>query len=84
MGLPAIVSNVPGQIDAIKENETGLTCVVKDCKSLENAMNKLIENTELRIALGNKASKYVEDNYEQKKLFRYLKMHRDALISGEK
>ena len=40
MGLPAIVSNVPGQIDAIKENETGLTCVVKDSKSLENAMNK--------------------------------------------
>lgn len=84
MGLPAIVSNVPGQVDAIKENETGLTCEVKDSKSLENAMRKMIENTELRSNLGNKASKYVEDNYEQKKLFGYLKMHRDALINGEK
>ena len=84
MGLPAIVSNVPGQIDAIKENETGLTCVVKDSKSLENAMNKLVEDVELRLDLGNKASRYVEDNYDQKKLFEYLKMHRDALINGEK
>lgn len=84
MGLPAIVSNVPGQVDAIKENETGLTCAVKDSKSLEMAMSKLIDEAELRIDLGNNASKYVEDNYEQKKLFGYLKIHRDALISGEK
>lgn len=84
MGLPAIVSNVPGQIDAIKENKTGVTCRVKDSKSLEKSMGKLIEDVELRIDLGNKASKYVEDNYEQKKLFRCLKMHRDALINGEK
>ena len=84
MGLPAIVSNVPGQVDAIKENETGLICKVKDSKSLENAMSKLIEDVELRIDLGNKASKYVEENYDQKKLFEYLKIHRDALISGEK
>lgn len=30
------------------------------------------------------ANIHVEDNYEQKKLFEYLKMHRDTLISGEK
>lgn len=84
MGLPAIVSNVPGQVDAIKENETGLTCVVKDSKSLENAMKRLIEDVGLQINLGNEAARYVRENYEQKKLFKYLKMHRDALISGEK
>lgn len=80
MGLPAIVSNIPGQIDAIKENETGLTCVVKDSISLENNMKKLIENEELRIKLGNKAIKYVQENYEQKRLFEYLKLHRDKLL----
>lgn len=80
MGLPAIVSNVPGQIDAIKENETGLTCVVKDSISLENGMKKLIEDEDLRIRLGNEAIKYVQENYEQKKLFEYLKLHRDKLL----
>lgn len=84
MGLPAIVSNVPGQVDAIEENETGLTCTVRDSKSLENAMIKLIDGADLRIDLGKKASKYVEDNYDQNKLFGYLKKHRDALISGDK
>lgn len=84
MGLPAIVSDVPGQVDAIKENITGLTCAVKNILSLEKAMEKLIENVELRTTLGNEAARYVEENYEQQKLFGYLKMHRDTLISGEK
>lgn len=83
MGLPAIVSNVPGQIDAIKENVTGLTCEVKSSKSLQSAMEKLIDDEILRIKLGDNASKYVEENYEQRKLFEYLKEHRKALICGE-
>lgn len=84
MALPAIVSNVPGQIDAIKQNETGLTCIAKDSNSLQKAMEKLIEDEELRIDLGNAAAEYVKDNYEQKKLFGYLKEHRDMLINGDK
>lgn len=80
MALPAIVSNVPGQIDAIVPNETGLDCVVKSALSLQKQMEKLILDTELRKRLGANAQKFVEDNFEQKKLFEYLKKHRDELI----
>ena len=80
MALPAIVSNVPGQIDAIVPNETGLDCVVKSSLSLQKQMEKLILDTELRKRLGANAQKFVEDNFEQKKLFEYLKKHRDELI----
>lgn len=80
MALPAIVSNVPGQIDAIVSNETGLDCVVKSASSLQEQMEKLILDTELRKRLGENAQKFVEDNFEQKKLFEYLKKHRDELI----
>lgn len=80
MALPAIVSNVPGQIDAIVPNETGLDCVVKSASSLQEKMEKLIFDTELRKRLGANAQKFVEDNFEQKKLFEYLKKHRDELI----
>lgn len=80
MALPAIVSNVPGQIDAIVPNETGLDCVVKSASSLQEQMEKLILDTELRKRLGENAQKFVEDNFEQKKLFEYLKKHRDELI----
>jgi len=85
MGLPAIVSNVPGQIDAIKVNETGLVCEVKDSISLENVMKKMIDDVNLRSVLGNQAAKYVKENYDQEKLFEYLKKYRDNLIiNGEK
>lgn len=80
MALPAIVSNVPGQIDAIVPNETGLDCVVKSASSLQEKMEKLILDDKLREKLGKNAQKFVEDNFEQNKLFEYLKKHRDELI----
>lgn len=80
MALPAIVSNVPGQIDAIVPNETGLDCIVKSASSLQEQMEKLILDAELRKQLGANAQKFVEDNFEQNKLFEYLKKHRDELI----
>lgn len=83
MGIPAIVSNVPGQIDAIVPNETGLDCEVKSAKSLEEAMEKLILDADLRKTLGANAKRFVEENFEQTKLFGYLKEHRDQLIAGE-
>lgn len=83
MGIPAIVSNVPGQIDAIVPNETGLDCEVKSAKSLEEAMEKLILDADLRKTLGTNAKRFVEENFEQTKLFGYLKEHRDQLIAGE-
>ena len=82
MGLPAIVSDVPGQIDAIVENKPGLSCIVKNSRSLQKSMEIMINDKELREKMGNESALYVENNYEQKKLFQYLKGHRDALISG--
>ena len=83
MGIPAIVSNVPGQIDAIVPNETGLYCEVKSAKSLEEAMERLIIDADLRKTLGANAKKFVEENFEQTKLFSHLKEHRDQLVAGE-
>lgn len=80
MGIPAIVSNVPGQIDAIDPNVTGLPCEVKNAFSLQLQMEKLVQEDELRKQLGENAHKFVKDNFEQNKLFSYLKKHRDELI----
>lgn len=80
MGLPAVVSDVPGQIDAIVPGKTGLTCKVKDAATLEKAMLILLENSDYRNELGVAAAKFTEKNFEQKKLFAYLKRHRDELV----
>lgn len=39
MGTPAIVSNIPGPIDAIQEGKTGITFEPYDADSLQNAMS---------------------------------------------
>ena len=82
MGLPSIVTDVPGQIDAILPNETGLTCKAKDAESLKNAMITLIENSDYREKLSNAAVSFVVDNFDDKELFKYLKNNRDKLIFG--
>ena len=79
MGLPAIASNVPGQVDAIVPGETGLLCEVKDVESLKEAMERLLEDAELRIQMGRAAERYARECYDQKKLFEKLMEHREVL-----
>ena len=81
MGLPAIASNVPGQIDAIVPNVTGLLCEVKDADSLREAMERLLEDDELRSRMGSAAEKYARECYEQKELFKRLMEHRIELLN---
>ncbi|MCQ2516608.1 MAG: glycosyltransferase [Saccharofermentans sp.] len=83
MGLPAIVSNVPGQIDAISDGVTGISCEVKNSDSLMNAMVQLIDNKQQRINMGEAAYNFAKRGFEQKQLFNYLKKHRDELISND-
>lgn len=80
MGLPAIVSDVPGQIDAISPNETGLSCIVKSAASLQEKMEKMLLDSSMRESFGRNAHTFVRDNFEQNKLFEHLKKHRDELI----
>lgn len=80
MGIPAIVSNVPGQIDAIKVNETGLLCEVKSSKSLKDQMQVFIDNPDKRAAMGLKAKTFVEEEYEQQALFEKLSFSRQKLF----
>ena len=81
MGLPAIVSNVPGQIDTIIDEMTGLLCNVKDTASLCSAMERLTSDTGLREKMGIEAARFAKENYDQRILFSKLKEHRDELVS---
>lgn len=80
MGLPGIVTDVPGQIDTHVNMETGISVHAKDVVSVVDAMIFYISNPEKRIKMGREARKQVEEKFNQKILFKKLAEHRDKLI----
>lgn len=84
MGLPALVSNVPGQIDAIDPGVTGLAFEVKSTESLRLAMGRLASNRNLRERMGEAAASYAAEHYEQTELFRRLELMRTGYVENER
>ena len=50
-----------------------------DVESLKEAMERLLEDAELRIQMGRAAESYARECYDQKKLFEKLMEHREEL-----
>lgn len=80
MGTPAIVSNIPGPIDAIEKEKTALTVIKKDKDSLLNAMRKI--KCEEYKDMGEKAYIFVKENFESNELNKKI-LERKKKILGE-
>lgn len=66
VGTPAIVSNIPGPIDAIHEGKTGIICEARNVKSLKDAMRKIKKNISQYSA--KNCVDYVKENFDDKVL----------------
>lgn len=82
MGLPVIVSNIPGPTDAMIEKKTGFVIPKGSVHPLVNAIEKLMLNPVLHKQMGEHAHQYVKENYDQKKLWRYILDDRNALYDS--
>lgn len=80
MGVPAIVTDCPGQIDTVTNNVTGVHVPVHNVPSVVNAMEFYINNSQRTKDMGINARKEVEEKYEQQTLFEKLATHRNELI----
>lgn len=80
MGIPVIVSNIPGPIDAMRENETGIIVEKKNIESLYDAMEKMYKNRDLHEKFQSNARKYVEENFEQSQFFKKMLADRKILL----
>lgn len=80
MGLPGIVTDVPGQRDTIIEMQTGISVSAKQITPVVKAMDYYYNHPAELKEMGIKARKNVEDNYEQIGLFSKLADHRDEII----
>ncbi len=66
VGTPAIVSDIPGPIDAIKKGETAVTVPVKDSEKLSKKMNDCIKS---RIQFDSKKCEtYVREHFDSELL----------------
>lgn len=64
-GIPAIVSGVTGNTDAVVNGETGI--IVNDCNAdnLSTAITDLTVDKELRDSMGEKARKRIEEQFSE-------------------
>ena len=62
LGTPAIVSDIPGPIDAIQQGITGYAVPVKNIQMLQNAMKKM--RTIDFVKMGINASIYVRNHFD--------------------
>ena len=76
MGVPGIVSDAIGQRDTIEHMKTGYLVHTYSVEDVVEAMNFFIANPEKAEEMGATARKVVEEQYEQKELFRRLAEHR--------
>ena len=65
LGVPAIVTNVSGNIDAIIDNETGKLIDVNNASNLANAIHSLLSNEPLRTAMSISATKRIQENFSE-------------------
>lgn len=80
MGIPVIITDIPGPIDAVIPGKTSLVVKKADAASLESAMKTLAASPKMRMELGIAASKFITDNFDNKKLFKAMTENRKHLL----
>ena len=79
MGLPVIVSDMPGPTDAMEEGETGLTVPVKDIGVLKIALQTLLD-LKKREQMGTAGKAFVCERFDQQVLLNKILESRKSLL----
>lgn len=82
MGVPVVVTNIPGPTDAMINNKTGLVVEKADYISLKKGFEKLIKDSDLRMKYSDNAVKFVNEKFDDKVLFKKILEDRDRLLKG--
>lgn len=84
-GRAIITTDNPGCRDAVIEGETGLTVPIRDAKALATAVLQLIEQPELRVAMGAKARVFAEKEFDVNSVVnKHLEIYNNLLRRVEK
>lgn len=84
MELPSIVSNINGCNEIIIEGENGLIVPAKSVIELKNAMQKILDNSELYVKLKSNSRRMIEERYEQSVVWNALLEEYKLLLNKKK
>ena len=84
MGLPVIITDIPGPTDAMLRDETGLVIPKKDTDALQAAMEQVLQEPERCVKFGRNGFRFATEKFEQKKLFGYILEDRKRLLDERK
>lgn len=84
MGVPVIVSDIPGPTDAMIDGKTGLVTPKADAEKLYENMLFMYNNKELCAEYGENGENFARTSFEQKELFRRILKDRYNMIEKSK
>ncbi|AZA85292.1 glycosyltransferase family 1 protein [Chryseobacterium lactis] len=84
MGLPAIVTDINGCNEIIKNEENGLIIQVKNEEEIKRAMERMVNDQELYLKMKGKARQMIEDRYDQVFVWNELLEEYNLLLAERK
>jgi glycosyltransferase involved in cell wall biosynthesis/Ser/Thr protein kinase RdoA (MazF antagonist) len=84
VGLPAVVSRIPGNVDLIEHEKNGLLFTVDDPDSLAKSLLTVLTQPDCRERLGRNARQRVEDHFSLSYVAdRYITLYQTLLADGK-
>jgi glycosyltransferase involved in cell wall biosynthesis len=80
LGLPVIATRIPGCVDAVRDEETGLLVAPRDAKALADAMRRYLLDPQLRRLHGQRGRNWVLHQYDRHKAWAALLVEYNQLL----
>lgn len=84
MGLPVVTTDARGCIESILDQETGLIVPARDVQALTLALAKLIDDTDLRVQMGQNARRFAEERYDDRRINAQVEAFYRELLAAHK
>jgi len=82
MGLPAVVSNLPGVAPMVEQGKTGYAVPVGDSARLASAVLEIIGNRDSAREMGDNARHFAETRYDEQKVFQRVEDIYGSILGG--
>jgi len=82
MGVPVIVSDIPGPTDAMKKGVTGLVVPKASVKHLVGALEAVISTPNMLVEMSEGGIKFAREHFDQEVLWQHILEDRNELYSA--